>query len=151
MNRTQNVREAVSIVDFAGTQHHSLILFGGLDPNDPSPDIAISSFLHAGFPHVIVSQRPVTSDEASQWLNRYLFHLQQLPPDEAVVAASQDIWGVKAGSTVFHHFGFAGMAADERKEYATLIYDKEQAKAIHAFEEQRFPESLTHIEHTSRL
>ena len=151
VDRTHNVREAISIVDFAGTHHHSLILFGGLDPEGPSPDIVISSFLHAGFPHVIISQRPVKSKEASQWLNRYLFHLQQLPPDESVVAASQDIWGVKAGLTAFHHYGFAGMAADEREEYAMLIYDEEQAKAIQAFEEQRFPQSLTHIEHTLAL
>jgi CHAT domain-containing protein/lipoprotein NlpI len=151
VDRTQNVRESVSAVDFAGTQHHSLILFGGLDPEGPSPDITIAALLRAGFPHIIVSQQPVNSEEASQWLNRYLSHLPQLPPDEAVVAASQDLWGVKAAFTAFHHYGFAGMAADEREEYATLIYDQEQAKAIQAFEEQRFPESLTHFEHTLAL
>ncbi len=151
VNRTHDVRESVSVVDFAGTQHHSLILFGGLDPEGPSPDIAIAAFLQAGFPHIIVSQKPVNDEEASKWLNQYLSHLQQLPPDEAVVAASQDLWGVKAGFTAFHHYGFAGMAADEREEYAILIYDQEQAKAIQAFEKQRFPESLTHIEHTLAL
>ncbi len=151
VDRTHNVRESVSVIDFAGTQHHSLILFGGLDPAGPSPDIAIAAFLRAGFPHIIVSQRPVSAKEASQWLNRYLSHLQQLPPDEAVVSASQDLWGVKAGFSAFHHYGFAGMAADEREEYATLIYDEEQAKAIQAFEEQRFSESLTHLEHTLAL
>jgi len=151
VNQTQQVRESVSVVDFAGTQHHSLILFGGLDPQGPSPDIAITAFLQAGFPHIIVSQQPVNTEEASQWLNHYLSHLHQLPPDEAVVAASQDLWGVKAGLTAFHHYGFAGMATDEREEYATLIFDQEQTKAIQAFEEQRFPESLTHIEHTLAL
>ncbi|MDH5428906.1 MAG: tetratricopeptide repeat protein, partial [Nitrospirota bacterium] len=151
VNQTQHVRESVSVVDFAGTQHHSLILFGGLDPEGPSPDIAIAAFLQAGFPHIIVSQQPVNAEEASKWLNRYLSHLQQLPPDEAVVAASQDLWGMEAGFAAFHHYGFAGMAADEREEYATRIYDQEQAKAIKAFEAQRFPESLTHIEHTLAL
>ena len=151
VDRTHNVRESISIVDFAGTQHHSLILFGGLDQEGPSPDIAIAALLRAGFPHIIVSQQPVKSEEASQWLNRYLSHLQKLPPDEAVVAASQDLWGVQASYTAFRHYGFAGMLADEREEYATLIYDEEQAKAIQAFEEQRFPESLTHIEHTLAL
>ncbi|MEX2492198.1 MAG: CHAT domain-containing protein [Nitrospirales bacterium] len=151
VDQTQNVRESVSVVDFAGTQHHSLILFGGLDPDRPSPDVAIAAFLQAGFPHIIVSQHPVNSEEAATWLNRYLLHLQRLPPDEAVVAASQDLWGAKAGFTAFHHYGFAGMAADEREEYATLIYDQEQAKAITAFEEQRFSDSLTHIEHTLAL
>ena len=149
--RTHNVRESVSIIDFAGTQHHSLILFGGLDLEGPSPDIVIAALLRSGFPHIIVSQQPVKPEEASQWLNRYLSHLQQLPPDEAVVAASQDLWGVHASYTAFHHYGFAGMATDEREEYATLIYDQEQAQAIQAFEEQRFPESLTHIEHTLAL
>ncbi len=149
--QTHHVRESVSIIDFAGAQHHSLILFGGLDPEGPSPEIAIAGLLRAGFPHVIISQRSVKSAEASQWLNRYLVHLHQLPPDEAVVAASKDLWGEKASFTAFYHYGFAGMAADEREEYATLIYDEEQAKAIQAFEEQRFPESLTHLEHTLAL
>ena len=149
--QTQNVRESVSIVDFAGTQHHSLILFGGLDPEGPSPEVSIAALLRAGFPHVIISQRSVKSSEASQWLNQYLAHLHQLPPDEAVVAASKDLWGEETSFTAFYHYGFAGMAADEREEYAMLIYDQEQAKAIQAFEEQRFPESLTHIEHTLAL
>ena len=151
VDRTQNVGEAVSIVDFAGTQHHSLILFGGLHSNGPSPDVTIAALLRAGFSHVIVSQQPVKPEEASQWLNHYLSHLQQLPPDEAVVAASQDLWSIPAGFRAFHHYGFAGMGADEREEYATLMYSEEQAKAIQAFEQQRFPESLTHIEHTLAL
>ena len=149
--RTYNVRESVSIVDFAGAQHHSLILFGGLDPEGPSPEIAVAALLRAGFPHVIVSQQSLKSEEASQWLNRYLAHLHQFPPDEAVVAASKDLWGKEASYTAFYHYGFAGMAADEREEYATIIYDQEQTKGIQAFEEQRFPESLTHIEHTLAL
>ncbi|MGD9850443.1 MAG: CHAT domain-containing protein [Nitrospirales bacterium] len=149
--QAQRVRESVSILDFAGTKHHSLILFGGLDPEGPPPAITISAFLQAGFPHIIVSQRPLNSKVATQWLNQYLAHLPQLPPDEAVVAASQDLWGTEEGLRAFHHYGFAGMAPDERKEYATSIYDQEQAKAIQAFEAQRFPESLTHIEHTLAL
>ncbi|MGE0473674.1 MAG: CHAT domain-containing protein [Nitrospirales bacterium] len=149
--QTLRVRESVSVLDFAGTNHHSLILFGGLDPEGPPSPIAIAAFRRAGFPHIIVSQRPLNAEVATQWLNRYLAHLQDLPPDEAVVAASKDLWGAVAGLTAFHHYGFAGMAADERKEYATSIYNQEQAKAIKAFEAQRFPESLTHIEHTLAL
>ena len=151
VGHTRGVRESVSVVDFAGTQHHSLILFNGLDPEGPSPDIVISAFLRAGFPHVIISQNSVDSEDASQWLNHYLAHLQQLPPDEAVVAASKDVWGLQASTTAFHHYGFAGMAAEEREEYATLIYEEEQAKAIQAFEEERFPESLAYLEHTLAL
>ena len=149
--RAQHVRESVSVIDFAGTQHHSLILFGGLDPDGPPPALALAAFLRAGFPHIIVSQRPLPAEVAAQWLNHYLAHLQHLPPDEAVVAASQDLWGADAGLTAFQHFGFAGMAADERQEYAASVYDQEQAKAIRAFEAQQFPQSLIHLEHTLAL
>ncbi|MDR4486427.1 MAG: hypothetical protein R3B83_02660 [Nitrospirales bacterium] len=95
------------------------------------------------FPHIIVSQRPLPAEVAAQWLNHYLAHLQHLPPDEAVVAASQDLWGADAGLTalstfwVRRHGGF-----DERQEYAASVYDQEQAKAIRAFEAQQFPQSL---------
>ncbi len=147
----QHVREFVSVLDFAGSQHHSILLFGGLPSSSPSPWVLISSLLRAGFPHVIVSQTPLDSQAATQFLNQYLTHLNRLPPDEAVVAASKDIWGPDTGKYPFRHYGFAGMGPDERQEYAASIYDQEVADAIHAFDTKDFPASLVHIEHALAL
>lgn len=147
----QNVREFVSVLDFAGSQHHSILLFGGVPSSSPSPWVLISSLLRAGFPHVIVSRTPLDSPTATRFLNKYLTHLNTLPPDEAVMAASKDIWGPDTDTYPFRHYGFAGMGPDERQEYAASIYDQEVAEAIHAFETKDFPGSLLHIEHALAL
>ena len=151
VQQAQDVREFVSVLDFAGNQHHSILLFGGIPSLSPSPPVLISSLLRAGFPHVIVSRTPLEPQTASKFLNQYLTHLNTLPPDEAVVAASKDIWGSDTGKYPFRHYGFAGMGPDERQEYAASIYDKEVADAIHAFETKEFSASLLHIEHALAL
>ncbi|HSF10386.1 MAG TPA: CHAT domain-containing protein [Nitrospirales bacterium] len=151
VQEAQNVREFVSVLDFAGSQHHSILLFGGIPSSSPSPWVLISSLLRAGFPHVIVSRTPLDSQTAARFLNQYLTHLNTLPPDEAVMAASKDLWGSETGKYPFRHYGFAGMGPDERQEYAASIYDQEVAEAIHAFETKDFPASLLHIEHALAL
>lgn len=151
VQQSQDVREFVSVLDFAGTQHHSILLFGGIPSASPSPWVLISSLLRAGFPHVVVSRTALDSQTATRFLNRYLTHLNTLPPDEAVVAASQDLWGQDTTQYPFRHYGFAGMGPDERQEYAASIYDQEVADAIHAFETKNFPASLVHIEHALAL
>jgi CHAT domain-containing protein len=151
VQETQNVREFVSVLDFAGMQHHSILLLGGFPSSSTSPWVLISSLLRAGFPHVVVSRSPLDPQTATQFLNQYLTHLNRLPPDEAVVAASKDIWGPDIAKYPFRHYGFAGMGADERQEYAASIYDQEVADAIYAFESMDFPTSLVHIEHALAL
>ena len=151
VQQAQDVREFISVLDFAGRQHHSILLLGGIPSSSPSPWVMISALLRAGFPHVVVSRTPLDPQTATRFLNHYLTHLNTLPPDEAVVAASQDIWGSDTGKYPFRHYGFAGMGPDERQEYAASIYDKEVADAIHAFETQDFPASLVHIEHALAL
>ena len=151
VQQAQDVREFVSVLDFAGKQHHSILLFGGFPSASPSPWVMISALLRAGFPHVIVSRTPLDPQTATKFLNQYLTHLNALPPDEAVVAASKDIWGADTGKYPFRHYGFAGMGPDERQEYAASIYDREVADAIHAFETKDFPASLVHIEHALAL
>ncbi|MDH5574298.1 MAG: CHAT domain-containing protein [Nitrospirota bacterium] len=151
VQEAQNVREFVSVLDFAGMQHHSILLLGGFPSSLTSPWVLISSLLRAGFPHVVVSQTPLDPQTATEFLNHYLTHLNMLPPDEAVMAASQDIWGSDTAKYPFRHYGFAGMGADERQEYAASIYDQEVADAIHAFETKGFPASLVHIEHALAL
>ncbi|CAH1386826.1 CHAT domain-containing protein [Candidatus Nitrotoga sp. M5] len=145
------VREFVSVLDFAGNQHHSILLFGGVSASSPSPKTLISSLLRAGFPHVIMSRTAVDLKTSTQFLNQYLSHLKNLPPDEAVVAASKDIWGEDTTKHPFRHYGFAGMDPDERQEYAASIYDQEVADAIHAFTTKDFSTSLVHIEHALAL
>jgi CHAT domain-containing protein/lipoprotein NlpI len=151
VQKAQDVREFVSVLDFAGMQHHSILLFGGVPSSSTSPWVLVSSLLRAGFPHVVVSRTPLDPQTATQFLNHYLTHLNMLPPDEAVVAASQDIWGPDTAKYPLRHYGFAGMGADERQEYAASIYDQEVADAIHAFETKDFPASLVHIEHALAL
>ncbi|MDH5700868.1 MAG: hypothetical protein OEZ41_13020, partial [Nitrospirota bacterium] len=151
VQEARDVREFVSVLDFAGVQHHSILLFGGFSSSSTSPWVLISSLLRAGFPHVIVSRTPLDPQTATQFLNHYLTHLNMLPPDEAVVAASQDVWGPDTAKYPFRHYGFAGMGPDERQEYAASIYDQEVADAIHAFETKDFPASLVHIERALAL
>ena len=151
VQQSQDVREFVTAHDFAGTQHHSILLFGGIPSSSTSPWVLISSLLRAGFPHVLVSQTPLNSQTSTQFLDHYLTHLQTLPPDEAMVAASKDIWGGEAQKYPFRHYGFAGMGPDERQEYAASIYEQEVAEAIHAFEVEDFPAALVHIEHALAL
>lgn len=151
VQQTQDVREFVSALDFAGTQHHSILLFGSIPSSSSSPWVLISSLLRAGFPHVLVSHTPLDSKTSTQFLDNYLTHLQKLPPDEAMVAASKDIWGSDTEKYPFRHYGFAGMGPDERQEYASSIYDQEVADAIQAFESEDFPASLVHIEHALAL
>jgi len=151
VQEAQDVREFVSVRDFAGMQHHSILLLGGFPSSSTSPWVLISSLLRAGFPHVIVSRTPLDPQTATQFLNHYLTHLNRLPPDEAVVAASKDTWGSDTAKYPVRHYGFAGMGADERQEYAASIYDQEVANAIHAFETKDFPTSLLHIEHALAL
>ena len=145
------VREFVSVLDFAGSQHHSILLFGGVPSPSPSPWPLISSLLRAGFPHVIMSRTAVDLKTSTQFLNQYLAHLNSLPPDEAVIAASKDIWGQDTAKYPFRHYGFAGMHSNERRDYATSIYDQEVADAINAFKAKDFPTSLVHIEHALAL
>ena len=151
VQESQNVREFVSVLDFTGAQHHSILLFGGFPSSSTSPWVLISSLLRAGFPHVVVSRTPLDPQTSTQFLNQYLVHLNALPPDEAVVAASKDIWGLETAKYSFRHYGFAGMDPGERQEYAASIYDQEVADAIHAFESNDFPASLVHIEHALAL
>ena len=68
VQQTQNVREFVSVLDFAGMQHHSILLFGGFPSSSPSPWVLISSLLRAGFPHVVVSRTPLDPQTATQFL-----------------------------------------------------------------------------------
>ncbi|HBP90496.1 MAG TPA: hypothetical protein DD706_22740, partial [Nitrospiraceae bacterium] len=151
VQQAQDVREFVSVLDFAGSQHHSILLFGGSPSSSPSPSVLISALLRAGFPHVIVSRIPLDTQTATGFLNQYLTHLNTLPPDEAVMAASKDLWGSDTEKYSFRHYGFAGMGPAERQEYAASIYDQEVAEAIHAFETKDFPASLRHIEHALAL
>ena len=145
------VREFASVLDFAGNQHHSILLFGGVPSTSPSPWALISSLLRAGFPHVIMSRTTVDLKTSTQFLNQYLSHLNSLPPDEAVVAASKDIWGKDTAKYPFRHYGFAGMDTDERQKYAASIYDQEVADAIRTFKTKDFPASIVHIEHALAL
>lgn len=151
VQRERGVRESISVSDFAGSRHHSLLLLGGLPTTSPSSPIAVAAFLRAGFPHVIASSRPLPPETAGQWFTRYLEHLQTLPPDEAVTAASRDLWGSRAGPYGLRLYGFAGMDAEERRDYAVSVYAQEQKKAIQAFQAKQFSESLMHIEQTLAL
>ena len=151
VQQDKSVREFSSVLDFAGNQHHSILLFGGVPSTSPTSWPLISSLLRAGFPHVIMSRTTVDLKTSTQFLNQYLSHLNNLPPDEAVVAASKDIWGPDTAKYPFRHYGFAGMDTDERKKYATSIYDQEVADAINAFKTKDFSTSLVHIEHALAL
>src|SRR5690606_5045358 len=93
VQKDQDVREWVSVPEFAGKRHHSILLFGGAPPSSSSRMLStswvlVSALLRAGFSHVIMSQEPLDAQTAAQFLHRYLTHLDTLPPDEAVAAAS---------------------------------------------------------------
>ena len=138
-------------MDFAGTQHHSILLLGNPPASSFSTKVLIESLLRAGFPHVIMSQAPLDEHLANRFLAQYLTRLNDLPPDEAVMGASQDIWGAEAQEHPIYHYGFAGMGPYEREEYAVSIYEQEIGEAIDAFEQQDFSNSLGHIEHALAL
>ena len=151
VEKTRDVREFVSVMDFAGEQHHSVLLLGKPLSSASSQEALVESLLRAGFPHVIMSQEPLSKDIASQFVTQYLTRLNELPPDEAVVLASQDVWGHDALNHHIRHYGFAGMGPDERLEYAASRYEDEVTHAITAFEKQDFPASLRHGEHALAL
>ena len=151
VQKTRNVREFASIRDFAGTQHHSILLLGNPPSSSFSTKVLVEALLRAGFPHVIMSQSPLDEHLANRFVTQYLTRLANLPPDEAVMGASQDIWGTEAHTHPILHYGFAGMNTDEREEYAVSMYEQEVGEAIDAFEQQDFSTSLGHIEHALAL
>ena len=151
VQKDQNVREFTSIVDFAGTQHHSILLFGNPPSSPVSARVLVASLLRAGFPHVLMSQTSLDKTEASRFLSHYLTRLNDTSADEAVILASQDIWGENPPKHSIRHYGFAGMDIIEREEYAVSIYEQEVAEAIAAFEQEDFPTSLEHLEHALAL
>ncbi len=147
VQKDREVREFVSVADFAGRTHHSAILLGGRAKGSPPTSVLISALLRAGFSHVILSDRPVNLSSAKTFVSQYLSYLPTHSPDEAVFLAAQEI----STPNRIRHFGFAGMGPEERKEYASIWYEEEVGQALEAFETQDFPKSLGHIEHALAL
>ncbi len=138
------VRELLPVTRLAGRSHHTAIILrpsssGPLDPG------LISAFMRAGFPHVVVA--PDNQKMASQFASLYLAYLNDVPPDEAVLMARNDVWGKQALGSQVQIFGYAGMNEEERGAFAASIYDEELSAAVSLYQEEQYEPALQNIAH----
>lgn len=141
------VRELLPITRLAGRPHHTAVLFHAPSSESHVDPGLVSALIRAGFPHVVVVQGTKNENAANQFASLYLAYLNDLPPDEAVSMARDDVWGEQGGSASVELFGFAGMNEEERAAFAASIYDEELSTAVSLFQENQFGPALQKMEH----
>ena len=136
------VRETLPLAHVVGGQRHTVML---LNP-EAEQEVLISGLIRAGFPHVIVNFGPYDQKVAEEFTTLYLTYLSDLPPNEAVAAASSDIFGENPTQHPFAVYGYAGMNEEQRTLFASSIYKTELDQAVTLYKEENYQESLSHIE-----
>jgi CHAT domain-containing protein/tetratricopeptide (TPR) repeat protein len=139
------VRELLPLTRLAGRPHHTAVVFHPSPSADSLAPALVSVLVRSGFPHVL----KVGGDDAQakQFVSLYLAYLNDLPPDEAVSMASQDVWGDRAIGSPVELFGYAGMNEEAREAFAASIYDEELSAAVSLYQEEKFEPALQKMEH----
>ena len=136
------VRETLHLTNLVGGQRHTVMLLNSGEERE----ILISGLIRAGFPHVILNTGPYDQKVAEEFTTLYLTYLADLPANEAVAAASADLFGEDTTQHPFAVYGYAGMNEEQKALFASSIYETELDQAVTLYKEEQFQESLPHIE-----
>ncbi|MDT7042285.1 CHAT domain-containing protein [Candidatus Nitronereus thalassa] len=139
------VRELLPLTRLAGRPHHTAVVFQPQSSTDASESALVSALVRSGFPHVLLIRKD--DAQAKSFVSLYLAYLNDLPPDEAVSFASQEVWGDKTGAHPVELFGYAGMNEEARAEFASAIYDGEVSAAVNLYQEEQYGSALQKMEH----
>ncbi len=141
-----HVRETLHLRDMVGYHRHTVMILNPAPHSMDDQKVLISGLIRAGFPHVIINQGTYDQKIAEQFTTLYLTYLADLPPNEAVAAASADLFGEDATRHQFVLYGYAGMDEEQKAQFASTIYTAELDSAVTLYKEGNYQESLPHIE-----
>ena len=129
------VQSWVHLADIpAGYRHSAVLLNVAGDVEDEIAPL-VSGFMRQGFPHVLVNRRGNDVASAKSVAGLYLTLLDDLPADEALVIARSEVQPGGATTAGLVLYGYAGMNAEERAEFASAVYDKQTGLAVAAYQD----------------
>ncbi len=147
--RVREVRDILRTSDIAPGLRHSAILLNVGDATDLSA--LTSALFRAGFAHVVVNKGPYNRSVAEQFVSLYLAYLADLPADEAVMLATQDLVSTTPDAGPFILYGYAGMDDAEKSQYATELYQEKVTEAASLYRQGQYDLALRAIEQTLSL